>query len=386
MNTLAQYTPFATPATSTAYNYLTTLLLLAPLLYATMVFFARKDKFPVAGRCVIITGGSQGLGLSVAQKLSARGANIVLVARDKTKLASALQNVSAAAKSPATQRFLTLSYDLTLAASAPAILQEVSEWNGGAPPDVLWNAAGLCLPTFFADASLETLRGQMDTLYWSAAYMAHAVLQLWTKPDATNPNTKASSSSTSTTSASAQAEPLPRHIIFTCSTLACFPVAGYTAYSPAKAAMKALADALQMEVQVYNGARASKTLPATQKPGAEIKIHTLMPMGISSPNFEIEEKLKPSLTKMLEETDKPETPDQVADAALMGLDAGEVMIATNFIGKLMVGEGMGSTLRMGVADVFYNMVGSLAVTFVGWEFDGKVRKWGREKGMMTGPP
>ena len=51
-------------------------------------------------KTVLITGSSQGLGLSAAQILAKKGANVVLVARTSSKLKQALQDVSKVAKNP----------------------------------------------------------------------------------------------------------------------------------------------------------------------------------------------------------------------------------------------------------------------------------------------
>lgn len=353
-------------------TYILTLfgLILPLILLPAAMVFSPATKFPVEGRTVILTGGSQGLGLALGKKLAARGANVVIVARDEEKLASALAEIEDSAHDPA-QRFLSLSYDLTLPESAPAILKTVIDWNDGEPPEIVWNCAGYCTPSFFADASIHTLRSQMDTLYWSAAYMAHATLNLWKTP---SPSKTANST-----------PPKPRHLIFTCSALAFFPVAGYSPYTPAKAAMRFLTDTLQHEVAIYNGAATSPSLPANEKPPAEMRVHTIFPMGITSPNFERENEIKPAVTTMLEKDDKPQSPDEVATAALRGLDQGRTMVATQLLGSLMLGAGMASSLRTGIGDVLWNWLGSLIVIFVGWDFHSKATKWGKEKGLQTGP-
>jgi 3-dehydrosphinganine reductase len=360
-----------------------TALLIPFLLGAAMSLFRRTSAFDVSGRTVLITGGSQGMGLSVAQKLSARGANVVIVARDTAKLDSALSSIQSAASSPTSQRFLRLSYDLTDPNSAPEILAKVTEWNNHTPPDVVWCCAGFCIPSFFADADMKTLRDQMDTLYWSCAYMAHATLNLWKRPAS---STKTDSEANSLKSSAPRLSPkdaLPRHLIFTCSCLAFFPTAGYAPYSPAKAAMRALADTLQPEIAVWNGARLSPNPSiSSAAPSHEIKLSTIFPMGISSPNFEKEEAMKPLLTKDMEKTDNPQTPDEVAVAALRGLDAGEIAVTTNFVGNLMRGCGMGGTLRLGAMDVFWNFLGSIVILFFNWDFIKQSQKWGREKGLQ----
>ena len=55
-----------------------------------MGLFGTGTKFPVNGRLVVITGGSQGMGLEVAKQLARKGANVAIVARSKDKLEAAL--------------------------------------------------------------------------------------------------------------------------------------------------------------------------------------------------------------------------------------------------------------------------------------------------------
>ena len=45
---------------------------------------------PVDGKTILITGGSDGMGLSVSCQLAAKGANIIIVARNVGKLEEAL--------------------------------------------------------------------------------------------------------------------------------------------------------------------------------------------------------------------------------------------------------------------------------------------------------
>ena len=334
------------------------LLISLPLVYNML--FSSRDKFPVEGFTAIVTGGSQGLGLAFAQELSARGAHVVIVARDTTKLSTAADTLRKRAKN-ADQRFLHLSYDLRLAESSQKILQDVKSWNNGDPPDLIFCAAGHCYPSFFADAPVEQLKDQMDTVYWSCAWMAHAAINMWKTP-----------------SKPARERPT-RHIVFTSSVLAMFTVAGYSPYAPCKAAMRSLADTLNQEVEVYNGSR--KNPSAGPVPDADMKVHILFPVGIVSPGFDNENKIKPALTLQLEKDDKPQQPDEIVKIALRRLSAGDFMISTQFLGHLMRGTGMGGSVRKNFMDVFWNWLGSIVVIFVAPEFVSKCRNWGKEKGM-----
>ena len=332
-------------------------------------FTSRINQFPIRGRTAIVTGGSQGFGLALARELSRHGAHVVIVAQNESKIQSAVSQLTSIASSPSSQRFLGLSYDLRSSASAPEILRRVTEWNSSTPPDLLFLCAGNCHPSFFADADIEILRGQMDTIYWSAVYMAHAALNLW-------------KGSTPSTVAKAHTSSQARHIIFTSSTLAFVPIAGYAPYTPAKAAMRALADTLHQEVEVYNGARRSKSASLGSS-DADIKVHIVLPMGITSPGFENETQLKPLLTLELEKDDKPQTPDEVAQITIRGLEKGEFMITTAFLGHLMRGVGMSGTLRMSIQDVFWNFLGSVAILFALPDILAKCRTWGKRHGSSS---
>lgn len=204
----------------------------------------------------------------------------------------------------------------------------------------------------------------MDTVYWTAANMAHAVLQKWLI----------------TVPPSQQTKQPPRHLIFTCSTLAFVPIAGYGPYSPAKAAMRSLSDTLSQELEIYNGARRYKT--RNPAPAADVKVHTVFPMGILSPGFDNEEKTKPELTKTLEEADKPQTPTEVASIAIKALERGEYLITTMFVGHLMKGTALGSSPRNNfVRDTLTSWVSNVVFLQVIHDFRRKAREWGMKQGM-----
>ena len=64
---------------------------------ALALVFRRAFKAPyvLAGKSVLITGGSRGLGLALARELGRRGANLTLMARDEAELRRARQDLSA---------------------------------------------------------------------------------------------------------------------------------------------------------------------------------------------------------------------------------------------------------------------------------------------------
>src|SRR5262252_10605864 len=55
----------------------------------------RRDPYEFAGRSVVITGGSRGLGLVMARQLAAEGARLTIVARDEAELHRAVDDLQA---------------------------------------------------------------------------------------------------------------------------------------------------------------------------------------------------------------------------------------------------------------------------------------------------
>ncbi|KAL8918222.1 MAG: hypothetical protein Q9172_005515 [Xanthocarpia lactea] len=62
-----------------------------------MGIFPSKNQFPVDGRTVLVTGGSQGMGRSVARLLAQKGANVVIAARNVQRLEEALEHIASGA-------------------------------------------------------------------------------------------------------------------------------------------------------------------------------------------------------------------------------------------------------------------------------------------------
>ncbi|KAH0536174.1 hypothetical protein FGG08_006938 [Glutinoglossum americanum] len=335
---------------------LSILIITIPAASMGFLGFGRKNHFPVNGRTVVITGGSQGMGLCVAKLLATKGANIVIVARGVEKLKQALAEISSSATNPQTQRFHYISADLKSSAESTRIVSEVTTWNNNTPPDIVWCAAGSSYPKLFLDTDIEGLREQMDSNYWSAAYLAHAILKPWLHP---------------TTDAPKPGSPQPpRHLIFTSSVLGFYPIVGYSSYAPAKSALRSLSDSLIQELNLYH----PTTTPA-------IKVATVFPATIFTPGYEQEMVTKPAITKKLEEDDGGQTPEQVAAISVCALEKGEYLITTGLLGSAMRGSAWGGSPRNSWwRDTAMSWITGLVWLFVQPDMDRKVRKYGKENG------
>lgn len=309
------------------------------------------------------------MGKGVAKILAEKGANVILVARDTGKLEAAKEYITAAAKNVATQRFHWISADLTTEEENERVVKEATAWNNGSPPDIVWQVAGSSHPDLFLDTSMDTIRRQMDINYWAACYLAHTTLRAWTEETPTKPST------------ASEKEPPARHFIMTSSVAIFGGFAGYAPYSPAKAAMRSLADTLRSEMNLYNGARFYKS-PTTTVPA--IAIHLVVPGTIQSPGLDNENLTKHAVTHILEEGDMSQTEDEVAIAAVKGLEKGDFMVATQFLANAMRVSMMGGSPRSGlwgVRDTILSWILSLVWLFVGPDMEKKVWKYGKEHGV-----
>ena len=69
----------------------TTCLLIPLATYLSMFYFRKRKDFN--GLHIFITGGSQGIGFSLARKLYQRGANVSIAARTRSKLDEAVRQI-----------------------------------------------------------------------------------------------------------------------------------------------------------------------------------------------------------------------------------------------------------------------------------------------------
>jgi 3-dehydrosphinganine reductase len=187
----------------------------------------------------------------------------------------------------------------------------------------------------------------MDVNFFSCNDMAHAILNEWLQP--------ASIGKGST-----------RHLIFTSSVAGVYTIAGYTPYSPSKAAIKSLSDTLVQEMLLY---------------GDDVKIHTVFPGSISSPGLERENKTKPEITLILEEADKNYTPDETAASAIAGLERGDYLVTVSFLGSLMRATSWGPSKKNNyLVDTAMTWLASIVNIFVAMDLNSKVKAYGKKHG------
>ncbi|EDQ85473.1 uncharacterized protein MONBRDRAFT_34237 [Monosiga brevicollis MX1] len=249
----------------------------------------RAPGFKVEGKHAVITGGSLGLGLEIAKKFAAAGANVTIMARNEAKLKAAVEEISRNKKD--LSKICYVPCDVTNVEAVREALTRATSINGAI--DYLICSAGMAAPGYFLESKIETHRQQMDVNYFGCVNMVHAAL-----PDMI------------------QAKRKPTIILV--SSAVCFgSFVGYSQYSPSKFAVRALADALRNELLRY-----------------DIRVMIYFPSSMNTPGFEIEELTKPQETRDIEGQMGLIEADQAAQKLIDGIASGAYSVTTEALGEL----------------------------------------------------
>jgi len=225
---------------------------------------------------VVITGGSSGIGLEVARQVVARGARVSIVARDHARLADVAAAVGAratAAADVADRDALRQAIDTVVARAGPC--------------DVLVTAAGSSHPGYFEELPDAVFRDQMDVDYFGTLHAIRAVVP-------------------------SMIERGRGHVVTISSTAGLIGVFGYSAYGPAKYAVRGLAETLRPELAPHG-----------------IVVACVYPPDTRTPGFDAENALKPPETERISAAIKPREAEHVARAIVNGIEKERLVITAD---------------------------------------------------------
>jgi NAD(P)-dependent dehydrogenase (short-subunit alcohol dehydrogenase family) len=129
----------------------------------------KERRYSLAGRVVLITGGSRGLGLLLAREYARRGARLVLVGRDAASLERACQELSARGSEA-----LGVPCDVTDEGQVFAMVARAMEHFGRI--DVVVNDAGRIEVGPLDAMTVRDFRDAMATNFWGAFNVINATL------------------------------------------------------------------------------------------------------------------------------------------------------------------------------------------------------------------
>jgi 3-dehydrosphinganine reductase len=223
---------------------------------------------------VLITGGSQGIGLATAERVLDRGGRVSIVARDTRRLAAAEDALEARVNDPT--RVCAESADVTDREGFEVALGLVIAQFG--PVDVLVANAGGARPRLFTEAPIDDFEHQMSLNYFGALYPVRAVVP-------------------------SMIERGGGHLVLVSSAAGLIGVVGYSAYGAAKFAVRGLAEAIRPEL----------------KPDG-ITVTCVYPPDTDTPGLAAEDATKPEATRSLSALVAPRSAESVARDLVHGIE------------------------------------------------------------------
>lgn len=244
-----------------------------------------------AGKRAFITGGSSGIGKSLAGLLVDEGAHVCIAARGRAKLDEALAELRPRVRDPG-QILTSVALDVgdreAVERAAPAILAEL----GGV--DLLINNAGITHPAAMLDTPPELFDAIMQVNYFGTVHVTRALLP-------------------------SMIEAGGGQIAIVSSLAGVIGIYGYTAYSASKFALVGFAECLRQDLL-----------------GHGIAVSLVFPPDTDTPQLEAENRIKPAQTKAIAGTVKVLSPEFVARATLAGLRRRRHRIIPGFESKFSV--------------------------------------------------
>ena len=123
----------------------------------------------IKGSCALITGASSGIGAATAQSLAARGASVMLVARNRDRLDAVAARIRAAGGDAA-----TYAADLADSSQVSRLARRVEEDHG--VPDILINNAGAGRWLPIVDTTAEELTAMLAVPFLAAFNLTRELL------------------------------------------------------------------------------------------------------------------------------------------------------------------------------------------------------------------
>ncbi len=205
---------------------------------------------------------------------------------------------------------------------------------------------------FLGDISAADIKTCMESNYYSAAFITQSCLKRWLKYPTNNSRT----------------------IVLTSSAAAFVALPGYGAYTPAKVAVRALADTLRQELLLYGGED-------------KYRVHCCFPGTFVSEGFIAEQATKPDLTKELEKTNRPiaelekeyGTAASIAQKLIRGITERRFFITMDSDTRLLLNNMRGPSPRDSpLMDFLLGLMMTLVWPIVRKKFDNRTRGYGKQ--------
>ena len=241
------------------------------------------------GKNVVVTGGSYGIGEEIARALLKEGANVFTIARNKEKLDASVEGLQKDARPNRTIK--GYAGDVGDWPVISKVIEQIASENGGI--DAVINNAGIYIPDYFEKQDVEIFERTDRTNYLGSVFTTKAALPYLLK------NKKSA-------------------VVFVSSAAGLKGIFGYASYSPTKAAVLSLAEAISQELK-------DKGLQVT----------VLCPPDTETPGHAEELKIRPKECDALSESAGLMTSAEIAEIFIAGFKKGKFMVIGGFDTKLL---------------------------------------------------
>lgn len=190
------------------------------LLIAGVILYVRSlqaKDLSVEGRHIVITGGSDGLGLAFARLVASKGAHVSIIARNRSKIDDAIRSFPKAREG---QKIVGFTADVADAGALSKAISDAVSSSGRV--DILVANAGLSIPKLFNDQTLEEANKMMQVNYFGAVNATKIVLPEMLKSRS-------------------------GRLVYVASTMSLTAFMGYAAYCGSKWALRGFVEALYSE-------------------------------------------------------------------------------------------------------------------------------------------
>ncbi|MDP3892995.1 SDR family oxidoreductase [Nocardioides sp.] len=242
------------------------------------------------GHHAVVTGGSSGIGLATARQLASRGLTVSLVARREELLRQVADDLRAGGA--------TVHVAAVDVADQRAVSEAIAHLEGIAGPcDVLVTAAGQARPGHFLELDDDVFRVMMEVDYFGTLHAVRAVVP-------------------------GMVERGRGSVVAVASGAALLGVFGYSAYSPAKSAVRGLMETLRSELRPHG-----------------VHVACAFPADVDTPQLAEENEHKPAETAAISGRVRPVQPEVVATAILRAVESDRFAIYSDRGTRLLSGLG-----------------------------------------------
>lgn len=241
-----------------------------------------------AGKKVVVTGGSSGIGKASAILCARRGSSVCIMGRTASRLESALGEIRSNARS-AHQRVIFEAVDVCDLARLRKAATSIADRLGGV--DVLINSAGTTHAGYIEDIPDPAWDAIMQVDYMGTVNAIRAFLPCFVRQKGGT-------------------------IVNISSVVGYMGVFGYAAYSAAKFAIVGLSECLRQDLLPYN-----------------IRVSVVYPPDTDTPLWHEENRTRPQETRLLAGTTETLSAERVATALLKGVSRGSFTVVPGMMNK-----------------------------------------------------